>query len=116
MCYHYNVNYQIIIIIDLIITYFHRFVPRTIENDYIKIFRDGGCYSHLGKKFGEQDLSLAVGCLYSVGTPIHEFMHAIGMHSNLPNPKILRNFNLSFTKLLIKHPFQQKVPLKRLST
>ena len=75
-------QYQTIIIVDLTISYFYRFVPRTVENDYIKIFRDGGCYSHLGKKFGEQDLSLAVACLYSVGTPIHEFMHAIGIHSN----------------------------------
>ena len=60
------------------VLYFLRFIPRTNEADYINIQRDDGCYSSLGKIFGEQPLSLVTGCAYTVGTPIHEFMHAIG--------------------------------------
>ena len=48
--------------------------------DNVSIMRGGGCYSSLGKRGGKQDLSLAQGCTYSVGTPIHEFMHAIGIY------------------------------------
>ena len=59
-----------------------RFVPRKNEDDYINVVRDSGCWSYLGKAFGEQKLSLDSGCLSTVGTPIHEFMHAIGEFYN----------------------------------
>ena len=58
--------------------FFNRLVPRTDEDDYINILKDSGCYSSVGKIGGAQDLSLVTGCLYDVGTPVHEFMHAIG--------------------------------------
>ena len=32
----------------------------------------------VGKMGGRQILSLADGCVYDVGTPIHELMHALG--------------------------------------
>ena len=44
---------------------------------------DSGCWSQVGKTGGKQELSLKARsdggwCAYSVGTPIHELMHAIG--------------------------------------
>lgn len=58
-----------------------RFVPRTSENDYLLI-KSGksGCWSSVGRTGGKQDLNLQPeGCLYKVGTAIHELMHALGM-------------------------------------
>merc|ERR1712110_699368 len=55
-----------------------RVIPRTTETDYVSIFRGSGCWSYLGKVGGKQELSLKKGCAWSVGTPIHELMHAIG--------------------------------------
>ena len=62
---------------------FKRFVPRTTEEDYIHIISDSGCWSNVGKVGGKQSISLKAysdggGCASQVGTPIHEFMHAIG--------------------------------------
>ncbi|CAG0904413.1 unnamed protein product [Cyprideis torosa] len=55
-----------------------KFVERTTQNDYINIKKDNGCWSYVGHIGGPQDLSLGQGCLYDMGTPIHELMHAIG--------------------------------------
>jgi hypothetical protein len=63
---------------------FYSFIPRTVEDDYIAILKNAsleggeGCWSKLGKRGGRQPLSLSTGCTYDVGTPIHEFMHALG--------------------------------------
>ncbi len=57
-----------------------RFVPRDASRhrDYVAIMPTGdGCYSHLGRKGGRQELSLDTSCL-NHGTIIHELMHAIG--------------------------------------
>ena len=56
----------------------HRMVPRTSQRDYVTVIKDGGCYSYVGRIGGPQKLSLDRGCLYDVGTSMHEFMHAIG--------------------------------------
>ncbi|XP_042237307.1 zinc metalloproteinase nas-4-like isoform X2 [Homarus americanus] len=54
-----------------------RFVPRTIEKDYIHILKGDGCSSSVGRAKGAQQVSLGPGCLY-VGIVMHEFMHAAG--------------------------------------
>ncbi|MPC15145.1 Zinc metalloproteinase nas-4 [Portunus trituberculatus] len=54
-----------------------RFVPRTVEKDYIHIHKGDGCSSVVGRVGGAQALSLGPGCLY-VGIVMHECMHAAG--------------------------------------
>ena len=58
-------------------------MPRTTETDYIEVIRGSGCWSYVGKQGGKQQLSLKQGCAYDVGTPAHEFMHAIGIYDAL---------------------------------
>ncbi|XP_064079183.1 zinc metalloproteinase nas-4-like isoform X6 [Macrobrachium nipponense] len=58
-----------------------RFVPRTVEKDYIHILKGDGnlsrCSSSVGRVSGAQPVSLGPGCLYA-GIVMHEFMHAAG--------------------------------------
>ncbi|RCN39289.1 astacin [Ancylostoma caninum] len=46
-------------------------------HDRIRVFKEDGCWSYVGRLGGEQDLSLGDGC-ESVGTAAHEIGHAIG--------------------------------------
>jgi hypothetical protein len=57
-----------------------RFVPRTNQNDYIRIISGGGCYSSLGRRGGRQDVSLQRNGCVSKGTVMHELIHALGYH------------------------------------
>ncbi|GBN16025.1 Astacin [Araneus ventricosus] len=55
-----------------------RFVPRTNERDFVRIFFGNGCWSMIGRNGGMQNLSLGRGCAW-VGLVIHELGHAIGL-------------------------------------
>ncbi|GIZ52836.1 Dot/Icm T4SS effector Zinc-dependent metalloprotease LegP [Noviherbaspirillum aridicola] len=59
-----------------------RFIRRTSANaaqypDYVYFTAAGGCWSHVGRRGGRQDLSLDSGC--STGNAIHEIGHALGL-------------------------------------
>jgi hypothetical protein len=67
-----------------------RFVERTHQEDYVRIFSGDGCYSHLGKIGGKQDVSLRKNGCMGKGTIMHEFIHALGydhMHSHADRDK-----------------------------
>ncbi|XP_022918847.1 zinc metalloproteinase nas-7-like [Onthophagus taurus] len=52
------------------------------DTDYIRIINTKtGCWSSVGRIGGAQEVNLqSPGCLSTVGTPIHELMHALGFH------------------------------------
>lgn len=55
-----------------------RFIKRTNQKNYIRIFSGEGCYSYIGMiNMGAQDVSLGNGCM-DKGTIIHNLGHTIG--------------------------------------
>ncbi|XP_041445755.1 embryonic protein UVS.2-like isoform X2 [Xenopus laevis] len=57
-----------------------RFVPRTVEPDYVKIINGPGCWSSVGKTVGAQELSLDSNGCVTKGTAQHELNHALGFY------------------------------------
>ncbi|XP_062405963.1 high choriolytic enzyme 1-like [Sardina pilchardus] len=57
-----------------------QFQPRQSERDYIGIYSRNGCYSYVGRRGGQQVVSLSRrGCLHR-GTIQHELLHALGFN------------------------------------
>ncbi|KAK3087810.1 hypothetical protein FSP39_010940 [Pinctada imbricata] len=54
-----------------------KWVPRTTDNDYVKIKDGYGCHSSIGRDGGPQDLVLGSTCYYK-GVIMHELNHAVG--------------------------------------
>ncbi|XP_057368842.1 hatching enzyme 1.2-like isoform X2 [Daphnia carinata] len=91
-----------------------RFVPRTCETNYIRIYKSGGgCYSYVGLiNRGVQDVSLDDGCLasWAPGIPMHELMHAAGFfheHSR-PDRDSYVSINLNNVLEQYRHNFDAK--------
>ncbi|KAL6729222.1 hypothetical protein Aduo_000298 [Ancylostoma duodenale] len=53
------------------------FIEDYDSHDRILVFIGNGCWSYIGRRSGEQGLSLGIGC-DTVGTAAHEIGHAIG--------------------------------------
>ncbi|XP_001622217.3 zinc metalloproteinase nas-14 isoform X3 [Nematostella vectensis] len=65
-----------------------RWVPRTTEANWVKIVKETGCWSLVGKSYwsaGFQQLSLGDGC-HNKGTIMHEMMHASGFWHEQSRP------------------------------
>ncbi|KAG7493141.1 high choriolytic enzyme 1-like [Solea senegalensis] len=54
-----------------------RFVPRKSQINYVSIVKKDGCWSKVGRRGGEQELSLGYNCVNN-GHIQHELMHALG--------------------------------------
>ncbi|KAH6934701.1 hypothetical protein HPB50_027216 [Hyalomma asiaticum] len=85
-----------------------KFVRRKGERDYIHIQSLEGCYSYVGRRGGEQPLSLGKGCLYK-GTITHELMHAVGFYHEHSRPDrdkyidlFMKNVEPGFERQFIK--------------
>ncbi|KAK2872786.1 hypothetical protein Q8A67_022683 [Cirrhinus molitorella] len=57
-----------------------RFVPRTIQVDYISIENLVGCSSTVGRSGGKQQFALSVDGCVSHGIIEHELLHSLGFH------------------------------------
>lgn len=53
------------------------FKLRTDEKDYLSFKRLNGCWSQVGRRGGEQEISLGMGC--GIGAAVHEIGHALGL-------------------------------------
>ncbi|XP_031557254.1 meprin A subunit beta-like [Actinia tenebrosa] len=62
-----------------------KFVRRTTERDYIKMFNGSGCWSYVGRQGGMQLMSLKSGC-WHLGTVAHEIGHAMGFWHEQSRP------------------------------
>lgn len=72
-----------------------RFVPRTTEEDYLRITNDNtGCWSYVGRTGGAQSVNLDAneGCV-SKGVTMHELLHALGFfhtHSDMNRDQYIK--------------------------
>ncbi|KAM4618126.1 embryonic protein UVS.2-like [Discoglossus pictus] len=57
-----------------------RFIPRTVEPDYVQITSGSGCWSYVGKIGGPQVVSLQSGSCIQRGVVQHELDHVLGFY------------------------------------
>jgi Astacin (Peptidase family M12A) len=76
-----------------------RFLPRTLQTDYVAITNGVGCWSNLGRIKRNQTLSLAISGCVTRPIVIHEFMHVLGFdhqHNRADRDSFIA---LNFTKM-----------------
>lgn len=54
-----------------------RFVPRAGEADFVRFVSGGGCSSNVGRRGGQQNVTLGPNC--TTGNAIHEMGHTVGL-------------------------------------
>lgn len=54
-----------------------KFIRRADQPDYLSFKRLNGCWSYIGRRGGEQEISLGMGC--GLGAAVHEIGHALGL-------------------------------------
>ncbi|XP_023229533.1 astacin-like metalloprotease toxin 3 [Centruroides sculpturatus] len=62
-----------------------RFIERTNEETFVRIFKGPGCYASVGRDKGEHSVSLSDGCMY-FGTIVHELNHIVGFYHEQNRP------------------------------
>ncbi|KAI9559341.1 hypothetical protein GHT06_016130 [Daphnia sinensis] len=84
-----------------------RFVPRTCETNYIRIYKSGrGCWSYVGLiNQGAQDVGLDDGCIasWAPGVVMHEFMHAAGFFHEHSRPDRDTYVSINLNNVLEKY-------------
>ena len=84
------------------------------SGDRILFVNDSGCYSSIGRQGrGNQTLSLGVGC-YSVGTILHEILHALGMFHEQARPDRDDYVRIKTDNIKegFEHNFQKRIPVE----
>ncbi|EFX86899.1 hypothetical protein DAPPUDRAFT_221724 [Daphnia pulex] len=84
-----------------------RFVPRTTETNYIKIYKSGGgCWSYIGLlNRGVQEVSLDDGCVasWAPGVVMHELMHTAGFWHEHMRPDRDTYVSINLNNVLINY-------------
>ncbi|XP_057379766.1 zinc metalloproteinase nas-8-like [Daphnia carinata] len=79
-----------------------RFVPRTVEDNYVRISKTGqGCWSDVGMVGGRQKVSLDDHCvLFSrPGLVMHELMHVLGFYHEHQRPDRDKYVSINFDNI-----------------
>jgi len=84
-----------------------RFVPRTCEKNYIRIYKSGGgCWSYVGMiNIGAQNVSLDDGCIasWAPGVVMHELMHSAGFFHEHTRPDRDTYVSINFANILSQY-------------
>ncbi|XP_063043821.1 high choriolytic enzyme 1-like [Engraulis encrasicolus] len=91
------------------------FKPRTNQRDYIGIYSKNGCYSSIGRRGGQQTLSLSKrGCLYH-NTVQHELLHALGFNHEQTRSDRDNHIRVAWENVIdnMKHNFNKKNTLNQ---
>jgi len=77
-----------------------KYVPWTNQKDYVLLqYGTTGCWSHLGRTGNEQPIVLDMGC-WSVGTVVHEMLHAVGFQHEQNRPDRDNYLNIYWDKII----------------
>ena len=91
-----------------------RFPLRTAANaaqhpNFVRFFRGDGCWSQVGMRGGQQDISLGAGC--GLGAAIHEIGHAVGLWHEQSREDRDRNVRIQWANITPgrEHNFNQHI-------
>jgi len=77
-----------------------KYTPWTNQKDFVHLkYEQTGCWSRLGRVGNEQPIVLDMGC-WSVGTVVHEMLHAIGFQHEQNRPDRDQYLNVYWDKIM----------------